>query len=986
MKKIILSFLIFLVIANGFGQTTSALRIDGVMLKNGEQFFPIGYYAEGYNTLEENNYAANVMAQAGFNIIFTEHDAMSTNDFSIFLDNCEAKGIYNILSFWDPSAAISKNMNTFIPMFKNKPSVLAWGIGDDASTNGTVQQILYKNSLSKLLDNNHLTMEAFNGVVRETVKEVDISGTEHYVVFNPTDRVDGYDSWAYLTEDVAQCEANGKLPIEIAQAFIYGESDKFPYPSPAQCDVYSYFSLVAGMKGLMFYTFRNDSAGTTVNLSHPKLWEMTSRVSTEIQSTLKDMLLNGNRTTVANVNTHVYYAKWRYHQEEYVIAVNTDNVAHSVTIPVLGTTKNSLFAYRNNTLSINGGNLTGTLGKLDVQIYKITDVPADVEAPGIPKGLSASAISTTSFTLSWIASTDNVKVVGYEVFNQGNSVGTTKTNSINITGLVCETAGTYTVKAFDFDNNISAVSNALEITTVSCNGDIQPPSVPNGLAALSINASSFKLKWNKATDDIAVTGYDVYKDGSYYKSTIDTSMLISPLLSLNSYTMAVKAKDSAGHISNLSSEIVVTTSEDIAPSKPFNLVIESITTDGCTLKWDASTDNVGVAGYEVYIGAASIGTTAANSMIITGLGCGIRLFLSVVAYDPTNNRSDMAGTSLITADCNLDKLYVKQEIWTGIAGKEVAKIPVTTTPNQVKILSTLETYCYAGENTGNRIRGYIIAPETGAYTFYICSDDNGEFWLSTTDQPINKVKVAYMPYWDGSRIWFNDPHQKSRLINLVKDQRYYFEALMKNGDGGDNLAVAWTRPGTLTIDIISTPYIDKYTDDFEAPAKIVGLMASDITQTSFVLSWNRSSDNVGIDKYEVYKGTEVFGSTADTLLLITGLYAGSTYSMSVKARDAVAYSSNISEALKVTLLLTSVATKEKNMIEVYPNPATSNFWINNVAKNSKVKVVRIDGKLVTKVTATGNNLNINSSGWSSGIYIIQVQSENEFVTEKIVIE
>ena len=136
----------------------------------------------------------------------------------------------------------------------------------------------------------------------------------------------------------------------------------------------------------------------------------------------------------------------------------------------------------------------------------------------------------------------------------------------------------------------------------------------------------------------------------------------------------------------------------------------------------------------------------------------------------------------------------------------------------------------------------------------------------------------------------------------------------------------------------------------------------------------------------MYKGTEVFGSTADTLLLITGLYAGSTYSMSVKARDAVAYSSNISEALKVTLLLTSVATKEKNMIEVYPNPATSNFWINNVAKNSKVKVVRIDGKLVTKVTATGNNLNINSSGWSSGIYIIQVQSENEFVTEKIVIE
>ena len=101
----------------------------------------------------------------------------------------------------------------------------------------------------------------------------------------------------------------------------------------------------------------------------------------------------------------------------------------------------------------------------------------------------------------------------------------------------------------------------------------------------------------------------------------------------------------------------------------------------------------------------------------------------------------------------------------------------------------------------------------------------------------------------------------------------------------------------------------------------------------------------------MYKGTKVFGSTADTLMLITGLYAGSTYSMSVKAKDAVAYASNMSDALKVTVLLTSAATKEKNMIEVYPNPAT-----------------------------------LNSSGWNSGIYIIQIQSENEFVTEKIVIE
>ena len=467
MKRTLLLICIALTInAASFGQTTSALRIDGVMLKNGEQFFPVGYYAEGFHTLTENNYAANTLSAAGFNMMFTEHDIQITSaEFSSFLDNCASKGIYNMLSFWDPSTAIDDRMRSFIPTYKNKPSVLVWCIGDDASTLGSIDDVIRKDDLAKSLDANHLTYESFNGAIRSSITQVGQSAIQAYPHFFTGDLMDGYGSWSSFVDIVNQCATNGKTPLANPQSYRWQTGAGFLYPTAAELDVQSYMAIVAGMKGLFFYTFKDDG-NSTINLTQTALWDASVQACTEIQTSLKDILLNGDRTTVANVNNDVYYAKWSCNQEEYVIAVNVDKVAHSVSIPVLGTTKNSLFAYRNNTLAINGSNLTGTLGKLDVQIYKITDVPADIEASGIPTGLSTSAVTTSSFKLSWTASTDNVKTVGYEVFKDSISIGNTKTNSINITGLVCGTAGTYTVKAFDFDNNTSAASSVLEVTNI----------------------------------------------------------------------------------------------------------------------------------------------------------------------------------------------------------------------------------------------------------------------------------------------------------------------------------------------------------------------------------------------------------------------------------------------------------------------------------------------------------------------------------------
>src|SRR6185369_2607411 len=102
------------------------------------------------------------------------------------------------------------------------------------------------------------------------------------------------------------------------------------------------------------------------------------------------------------------------------------------------------------------------------------------------------------------------------------------------------------------------------------------------------------------------------------------------------------------------------------------------------------------------------------------------------------------------------------------------------------------------ENYGQRMRALLIAPATGNYSFWIASDDNSQLFLSTNDQPVNRRVIASVNGWTSAREWTKEANQKSALVPLMAGQRYYIEALMKEGGGGDNLAVRWQLPdGTI---------------------------------------------------------------------------------------------------------------------------------------------------------------------------------------------
>jgi Bacterial Ig domain/PA14 domain/Secretion system C-terminal sorting domain/Bacterial protein of unknown function (DUF839) len=141
------------------------------------------------------------------------------------------------------------------------------------------------------------------------------------------------------------------------------------------------------------------------------------------------------------------------------------------------------------------------------------------------------------------------------------------------------------------------------------------------------------------------------------------------------------------------------------------------------------------------------------------------------------------------------------EGYTNIPGSQVADLTSNIAyPNNPAVTASLSQFEYGNDladNYGARVRGYICAPETGLYTFNIAGDDQAALWLSTDENPANKVRIAYTESWTNPRQWNKFASQKSDTIRLVKGARYYIETLHKEAISFDHLAVGWTLPSTI---------------------------------------------------------------------------------------------------------------------------------------------------------------------------------------------
>lgn len=234
---------------------------------------------------------------------------------------------------------------------------------------------------------------------------------------------------------------------------------------------------------------------------------------------------------------------------------------------------------------------------------------------------------------------------------------------------------------------------------------------------------------------------------------------------------------------------------------------------------------------------------------------------------------------------------LRLEKWNSVYGEDLNALKghwkYPDSPDETRVIAQFDTGANLDENYGGRIHGWLFAPMTGNYTFWICTDDQGELWLSTDGQPQNARLIAYVKDsptassgWAPRNMWTKYAWQRSTPVRLVSGNSYYIMALWKEGVGGDHCQVAWKGPGVPEQAIIAGDYLSpEPLGTYPVPAD-----GAKIGDNITVLRWNRRESGI---QYDVYVGT-VFNNVSKANRWDTsGIYRGRLLDNSYTAEDLV---------------------------------------------------------------------------------------------------
>ncbi|TGD58699.1 M4 family metallopeptidase [Flavobacterium humi] len=418
----------------------------------------------------------------------------------------------------------------------------------------------------------------------------------------------------------------------------------------------------------------------------------------------------------------------------------------------------------------------------------------DTVAPSVPGSLTASGTTSSSTNLSWTASTDNVAVTGYNVYSGTTLLGTATGTTYTASGLTASTAYTFTVKAKDAAGNLSASSNAVNVTTLAATasycasqggsvadeligrvqiGTINNPST-GGTGYTDFTAISTNLTLGASTT-VTITptwtgsayaeGYAVWIDYNNDKDFADAGELVwskaasTTTPATGSFTVAATAAAGAtrmrvsmkyngiptvceafqyGQVEDYTVNLVAGTPDTTAPSAPSNLTASGTTSTSTNLSWTAATDDVAVTGYDVYQGAALKASVTGTTYTVTGLTAATAYTFSVRAKDGNGNVSVASNTVNVTTSstsvtyCATKGNSVADEYIDYVALGGIAN---TTGPNAgYGNFTNLVGNVPYGSNTITFSTGFSGSAYTEFWSIWIDYNKNGTF--ETTEQVV----------------------------------------------------------------------------------------------------------------------------------------------------------------------------------------------------------------------------------------------------------
>jgi chitodextrinase len=183
----------------------------------------------------------------------------------------------------------------------------------------------------------------------------------------------------------------------------------------------------------------------------------------------------------------------------------------------------------------------------------------DTQPPSVPQGFRTTGKTQTSISVAWNASSDNVGVTGYRIYKNGTRIAQVTQTNYTLTGLACGTTYEIGLTAVDAAGNesyrpeaiknesTSACSTPTPTPTPTPAPDTQPPSVPQGFTTTGKTQTSISVTWNASSDNVGVTGYRIYRNGTRIAQITQTNYTLTGLACNTTYEIGLTAIDAAGN-------------------------------------------------------------------------------------------------------------------------------------------------------------------------------------------------------------------------------------------------------------------------------------------------------------------------------------------------------------------------------------------------------------------------------------------------------
>ena len=525
-----------------------------------------------------------------------------------------------------------------------------------------------------------------------------------------------------------------------------------------------------------------------------------------------------------------------------------------------------------------------------------TVLPPDIVAPSAPGNLHADLNGAGRVDLGWDPSLDDRAVTGYRIYRNGialTDIG--PVTSYSDTNLAPQHY-TYTVTALDAAGNESDPSGEAGVTVP----DVTKPSPPGNLAASSPSAGRVDLTWQASSDNVAVTGYDVYREGTRVATLGVTTSFSETGLALGTYHYVVRAVDAATNASDPSNEAIATVPDSQRPAAPGNVTATPMSPTQVDLTWQAATDNVGVTGYRVLRGSNPVATLGAvTSWSDTGLAPNTGYSYQVQARDAAGNWSDLstpaatattpaasatftfapvadAKVSSSAATTNYATTNLRADGGTNPAVESVLRFTVTGAPAGSVRTAKLRVYAYTGT-----VDGPAVFTTNPAWTETAINWNNRPPHTSANTDDKGNVPANTWVEYDVTSF-------------VTGDGTYSFGLSTTSSDGIDLYS---REAATLRPELVVTTGAPDTQKPFPPP----NLSATVRSASQVDLAWQPATDNVGVTGYRVFRnGNPIATLGVTTAYSDTTVAANSTYTYDVRAMDGAGLVSDPSNTQTVT--------------------------------------------------------------------------------------